>query len=433
MSRDRTYQGRATPDASVPVVFFQVGNYPFQHGSLGAIRSLGRLGVECYLVLKNRIAPHGLSRYIERRFRFENFTDVSDSEFLGRLALIHAQVGRPAVLVPTDDEAAILVARLAPQLRTAYILPDVAPDLPAILASKHRLHLLCREHGVPTPETTYVETAQEAVDVARRADYPLVIKNSEPWSRLKSPAVRSTTIVRSVEDFMHLASAWQSDPHVVIQRYLPQEHAEDWIVHVYCDRSADAILAFTGRKYRSWPATAGVTTMAEAQPNSELHDLAIGFCKAIGYRGIADMDWRFDTRDRRYRLVDFNPRLGANFRLFTTGGGIDVVRGAYLDLTGQEIADRTQDFDRRFCVENLDLLSRFASRKTPHAAPARRVTTTELAWFAWDDPAPFLAMGLRFGGQSAKRLAAMARSRIAGAARKPVTADARSGKSRHDG
>ncbi len=59
---------------------------------------------------------------------------------------------------------------------------------------------------------------------------------------------------------------------------------------------------------------------------------------ALGFRGIVDLDLRFDPRDAQYKLLDFNPRLGAQFRLFTTGTGVDVARAAYLDLTGQPVA-----------------------------------------------------------------------------------------------
>jgi D-aspartate ligase len=48
-------------------------------------------------------------------------------------------------------------------------------------------------------------------------------------------------------------------------------------------------------------------------------------CWALGFRGVVDLDKRF-TRDGRFKLVDFKPPLGAQFRVFETEGGIDVVR-----------------------------------------------------------------------------------------------------------
>src|SRR5262249_32788166 len=127
-------------------------------------------------------------------------------------------------------------------------------------------------------------------------------------------------------------------------------------------------------------------------------------CRAIGYRGIVDMDWRLDLRDNRHKLVDFNPRLGANFRTFVTEAGIDVVRALYLDLTGQTVPISSQDFRRRFIVENLNLASRLLSRSDRTSKAVKGPTKSEFAWFAADDPLPALVMALRFCGQVLLRL-----------------------------
>lgn len=42
---------------------------------------------------------------------------------------------------------------------------------------------------------------------------------------------------------------------VILQDYLPIDDAEDWIVHAYCDASADCLAQFTGVKVRWWPLT----------------------------------------------------------------------------------------------------------------------------------------------------------------------------------
>ena len=99
-------------------------------------------------------------------------------------------------------------------------------------------------------------------------------------------------------------------PSVILQEYVPREHAEDWIVHLYCDANSNCLVEFTGVKVRSWPPHAGMTACAYAVPNPGLAAMAERFCEQIGFHGIADLDWRFDRRDGQYKLVDFNPRVG---------------------------------------------------------------------------------------------------------------------------
>jgi predicted ATP-grasp superfamily ATP-dependent carboligase len=141
--------------------------------------------------------------------------------------------------------------------------------------------------------------------------------------------------------------------------------------------------------------------------NEILEELSIRVCRDIGYRGVADLDWRFDRRDARYKLVDFNPRMGAQFKLFETEAGIDVLRALHLDLTGRPVPQSPPRYGKGIKIENLDLPAWFAYRSGHAAAPPRAEVgpRSERAWFASDDPLPFLAMAVRFAGPALARLA----------------------------
>jgi predicted ATP-grasp superfamily ATP-dependent carboligase len=128
---------------------------------------------------------------------------------------------------------------------------------------------------------------------------------------------------------------------------------------------------------------------------------------AIGFRGLADLDLRFDPRDAQYKLLDFNPRLGAQFRLFTTGTGVDVARAAYLDLTGQPAAAGEMTRGRRFLVENYDPLGAVGYWRRGELGlgswvkSLRRVD--EVAWLARDDLRPFGLMCARMAWRAMTR------------------------------
>jgi len=120
--------------------------------------------------------------------------------------------------------------------------------------------------------------------------------------------------------------------------------------------------------------------------------------KAVGYRGIIDIGYRYDARDGSYKLLDVNPRIGGTFRLFVGPDGIDVLRAMYLDLTDQEIPASIEPNGRRWLVEPQDLISSVVYRRrgditVPGWARSLR-GVSETAWFARDDPLPFLALWL---------------------------------------
>ncbi|MFC8517449.1 ATP-grasp domain-containing protein [Streptomyces sp. NPDC057257] len=392
-------------DHDVPALLVKVGRSPQNHGCLGALRSLGRAGVPVYAMVEDRFTPCAVSRHLTGRFVVPT-TGLEDPEALAStLAGIGRAIGRRAVAVPTDDESAVLLAEHAERLAEWFLLPPVPPGLPRRLASKEGMRRICIEHGVPTPRAHAPADRAQLVAFARELRYPVVLKNLEAYTRVRSPVVGHTTVVHDEDELLTLIGSCEA-PSVLMQEYIPPSEAEDWITHLYCGAHGTPKAVFTGYKVRSWPVRSGATTRAWAWANPPLARLAADLCRRIGYSGVADLDWRYDRRDGRYKLVDFNPRVGAQFRLFEDAHGVDVVRAMYLDLTGCRIPHAHQSYGRMFVVGQLDVLSAaigaWQERRLPSAVLPRR--GTERAWLSWDDPWPAVAESVRFGGTVARRV-----------------------------
>jgi predicted ATP-grasp superfamily ATP-dependent carboligase len=359
-----------------------------------------------YAITEDRCTPAAASRYLERAFVWPTTGTEDPDRLVEGLLRIGRRIGRPAVLIPTDEEAAVLIAEHQSELVGRFLFPRVTPGLPRRLASKQGLHELCVEHGIPSPSAAFPQSYDEVVDFAEKARFPVVAKNREAFVRREHPAVNGTTRIATRKGLLTLARDWGDHPGVILQEYLPREQAEDWIVHAYFAADSTPLAMFTGVKVRSWPPHAGMTANAYVVDNPELADLAARFIKQIGFTGIIDLDLRFDRRDGQYKLLDFNPRMGAQFRLFESESGVDVVRAMHLDLTGRPVPEGEQRAGHRYIVENIDLPALLAYRRsgytTPHA-PAR-ASGTELAWLAGDDPLPFLTMLARFVRPGAKHL-----------------------------
>lgn len=410
-------------DRSVPALVLKIGQYPVHSGGLGVIRTLGRLGVPVYAITEPGLTPAVASRYCTAAFVWRATGLEEPVELVAKLCEVGESIGRPAAVIPVDDEAALLVAEHQAELSPRFLFPRVQPRLPRKLASKPGLFDLCIAHGVPAPTSVTPATFDEAGDFASTATYPVVVKNAEAWERRRRPIVPGTTVARTEPDLLALLSHRPADllpgslrrqpgrqsPGVILQEYIPPEHAEDWIVHLYSGADSASQVLFTGRKIRSWPPDHGVTACAYSVANPPLAEIARRFVDQVGFVGIADLDMRLDLRDGRYKLVDFNPRAGNQFRLFESESGVDVVRAQHLDLTGRPIPPGRQVEGRRIIVEHADLPAQFAYRRldknTTRDGSARPAhASTEFAWLARDDPFPFVVMIRHVFGAALRKL-----------------------------
>jgi predicted ATP-grasp superfamily ATP-dependent carboligase len=394
----------AAADAKTPAVVLKLDPNVMHHGGLGVIRSLGRMGVPVYGVHEGPLSPAASSRYLTGRCFWQPGTGDTERIRDGLVALAD-QIGRPAVLLPTDDAGAIFLAEHSEALRPWFIYPDQPRDLPRQVAGKFSLYELCRQLGVPSPAAAVPDSPGAARDFAAVAGYPVIAKLTTPW---QDGRLRSTSIIADAAELNRaVAACARAGAGLMLQEFIPGGAGTDWFFHGYCDASSACRPAFTGVKERSYPAHAGLTCLGRSEPNADLRDHVTALLSRLGYRGILDLDLRLDRRDGQYKLLDFNPRLGAQFRLFRTTAGDDVATAAYLDLTGGDIADAEQVNGRRFVVENYDPLGALGYWRRGELGLSSWLASLrgidETAWFARDDLAPFGLMCLRMSARLVTR------------------------------
>ncbi|MGW7575470.1 carboxylate--amine ligase [Streptomyces sp. NPDC054765] len=388
----------STFDTDVPVLLLRLDPDPFHHGTLGAVRSLGRAGIEVHAAVGSARGPVSRSRYLHRMYELPA-GPVAEAPLLELLRAVSEGIGRPAVLIPLDDRGAIAAARLAGRLLGRYLLPAQPAGLPERLADKAELALLCRELDLPHPATALPAGAQQAAEAAGELGLPLVAKWTRPWLLPPSAGLRSTTVVRTRDDVRRLYELTErAGSALLLQRRLAGGPDTDWFFHGCFTRGGACLIGGSGRKERAWPLRTGLTAVGRWLPNPQVERAALRLAGHLGYRGILDLDFRRDAHGR-YHLLGFNPRPGAQFRLFTDpSSGLDVVRALHLDLTGRTVPLARSAPGRLFRAENYALLSALATAfgERPAARPAgtgrARRQGVERAWFAVDDPLPFLAM-----------------------------------------
>jgi len=388
-------------DASTPVVAMRIGL------GLGLIRSLGRLGVPVHAVHTRATTAAARSRYLRDLFVFDVVREPAPAtvEFLldvaGRLG------GRP-ILITTDDVSAMVVADHQAELAEAFTFPHQPDGLARALSDKRGMAELCRRHGIPTPGTEFPSSRADAERFAAETAFPVVLKAIDGGRMDQRGGVRTTI----VEDAGALLEAYDgledpASPNLMLQEYIPGGPESIWMFNGYFDERSECRFSAIGRKLRQAPPDTGMTSLGVTEHNPTVDELTRRFMRELGYRGILDCGYRYDERDGRYKMLDVNPRLGGTFRLFVGERGLDVARALYLDLTGQPVPDDRVADGRRWLMEPYDL-GTFVRLRAAGRLGARRWLRSlrgvdEKAFFASDDPAPFLAMGILGAGVAVYR------------------------------
>ena len=385
-----------TFDTSVPVVVLR----PDHHGSLCLIRTLGRMGVSVYGVGAKPRSPGMLSRYCRDRFIVD--VNASPEKLVQFLCGLAAKIGNRPILTCTSDVSNGFIADNFAALNQAYRLPNIASELVRGLSDKKEMYHLCKKFGIPTAETCFPQSREDVLRLlgSKSLLFPLMLKGIDgvALERRGNPRM---VIVHTPEELLQRYDQMEDParPNLMLQEYIPGGDDSVWMFNGYFNEQSECLLGFAGRKLRQHPVYTGATSLGICLSNPAIEETTKRFMKAVGYRGVLDIGYRYDRRNGQYKALDINPRVGATFRLFVAQNGMDVVRAMYLDLTGQTVPGGPAREGRKWAVEDGDLISFHDYRKDGKLTFFEWVRSfrgvQETAWFAADDLRPFWDMLLR--------------------------------------
>ncbi|MGB2875174.1 MAG: hypothetical protein WBB76_06830 [Gaiellaceae bacterium] len=366
-------EGAALP----PAVVCEVG---WVNG-LGAIRSLGRVGVRT-IALDHRPWALGFrSRYALPLVAPDPLPDQDG--FISFLVDLAEELGRPAPIFPTHDEHLNALARHRDELADRYLCPFPGWDVLEPLQSKRHQLAMAESLGMATPATVHPQSLDDAFGAAEEIGYPLFVKPSENivFKRIHK---RQAFVCRERAELEH-AYRITAEFEPMIQEFIPGGDEWLWSLGTYISPERGPLAVFSGRKLRQTAENMGSARVGEAVWDDEVVDSGLRLLEALGFHGIAQVEWKRDPRDGRLKLIEVNPRLW-QWHGLTGACGADVTQTAYWDLIGVQVPfARTNNSGKRWAI-SLMSDGGFALQRPPYVDGV----------FATDDPAPALVNAGRF-------------------------------------
>jgi len=371
------------------------------HG-LAMARSLGRRGIP--VVMLGAQGTPGM----KSGFGFPLAIDgLADSELISLLMRLGEKLPTPGVLLPTGDLHVLLLSRHREILARHFRFSLAAPDLIETLADKRRQYEFAKRCGIEVPRTLVPACAADLDGVAEQVGFPCVIKPafSQLWAQHQSDLgiegqtklVLARTPAELFREFERMTSRNQG---VIVQEWIEGEANQLYAVYAYSPLQGEPTAVFIRRELRDWPLDQGSGCYSTSVLDPEVESLGRAFLAYAGYCGIANIEFKRDTRDGRLKLIEFNVR-GASQLGLAVDAGVDIPFAAYSDIVGGPDA-RGRPWPVREGVRWIDLgrdaLSAFEHRKRGGLLLGNWaldvLRARSFAYFAADDLGPALARTL---------------------------------------
>ncbi len=273
----------------------------FWNKALAAVRSLGRRGLSIAVGAETRFAPAMFSRYCRRRFVYPSALGRPE-EFLAALERELAGGGYD-VLLPMELATQLLVTGSRARLTELVRIPFADAQRTLRVNDKGFLTGFAKEQGIDCPATFLPSGTEEAADLASVLPYPVLVKPRH------SSGGRGIVRVEVPEGF--LAAYREVDaryPLPIVQECLPPG-GEALGVAVLMNFASEPRATFAYRRLREYPVAGGPSTLRESVWDPRLGESTGRLLAALGWTGVAMVEYKVDPRDGRPKLLEVNPRF----------------------------------------------------------------------------------------------------------------------------
>jgi predicted ATP-grasp superfamily ATP-dependent carboligase len=283
--------------------------------TLAIVRCLGRKGVDVYVL--GEWSRHGLdpsfhSRYCKERI---NGPRPRDDEYIDFLAQI-LKSRNIDVLIPVGYWATEKITENRKKLDTLTHMEIAKVESFRLAANKRRTYELAEDLGIPYPKTIYPQSLDEVNGISGTVKYPVVIKPIIDGHGHPVYARKSRELLDKYREMCE-KNPFSENYLPMIQEYIVADSTHDFSA-LYQNGAAKRV--FMWNEIRSYPASGGHSAYSESTYNPTLKEYGVRFLDELGWHGIVDIEFKLDKRDRKFKLMEVNPKIWASIEVAIKAG-----------------------------------------------------------------------------------------------------------------
>ena len=282
------------------------------------------------LLCSRALPPTSSSRILVRRV-IKDFDTPSVFKSVMKEVLSELKAkAEKLIVIPCSDYYTDLSVKNRELILSYTVSPILSEELYKKLCDKRAFYSLCREKGLPFPETVIQSAEQLLCAPVLPFDFPVVIKpensNSFSYLHLDIENKKKVYFCNNGEELKTVArnffSAGYTAP-LILQRYINGDRA--LTVNAYCGKDGRVRLIGAARPILEYtaPTLIGNYAALKTVKERDICDKIVAFLEEIGYVGLVNLDLKYDEYSDRYLFFELNPRQGrSSYYIHTAGEGL---------------------------------------------------------------------------------------------------------------
>lgn len=280
--------------------------------ALGIVRHLGLAGIEVSVLASSPEDVAACSRYCSAA-HLAPFSEAPD--FAGAVLDILARHPQD-LLIPVSFAATCALSRRREDVWKLTRMEIAEADKIQRAADKESMYRLALELKVPVPRSFFPEISGDLPRSLPELQFPLVIKPSRESPGSTAQYATSPEELREIWKRIRLESNGAEAHPFVIQEFIPGRGCGFFALY----QQGVCKSVFMHRRIREYPPSGGASCCAESFYDVKLKGLGMRILDNLGWHGVAMVEFRSDSRDQQYKLLEVNPKFWGSLDLALAAG-----------------------------------------------------------------------------------------------------------------
>lgn len=239
--------------------------------------------------------------------------------------------GKKLLLIACSDVYMKLIIKNKKELNKYFLIPYIDESLMNKLVLKEVFYKTCEKYNLDYPKTK-ICTYNNYHNFKIEFKYPIIIKpsNSVEYWKASFEGKKKIFIAKDENEYKDILNKIYNSTYkdnLIIQEYIPGDDTHLRVLNAYVNQNHKVTFMALGQILleEKTPQSIGDYGAIISSYDKGLFDKMQKFLEDIKYVGYANFDFKYDTRDKKYKLFEINIRQGRSSS-FTTASGKNIVK-----------------------------------------------------------------------------------------------------------
>ena len=309
-----------------------------QENALCLTRSFGRRNIPVYIAARENCFALR-SRYCRKHYPIPLGAD-EEAFWFDLLLSGKCPKLKNSVIMVGSDEAVEFVAHHKDALSKKYLLDDYIPELILAMLDKPKTLELGQQAGCDTPAFHLIEGLEDVEKISESVIFPTMLKPVH--SHLFAPVFKPKKylIANDRDELLEMGqSLLDKSIQFMVTEIIPGPDDLQSSYHTYINEKGESLFQYTHQVIRRYPKNSGPGCLHVTDWLPNTAEAGKRFFDAIGYRGMGHIEFKYDTRDQKLKIIECNPRFSAA-QAISVKSGLDMAYIIYCHVTKQVIPEQ---------------------------------------------------------------------------------------------